>query len=148
MNLKRYSIGVISSFVSLMVLGYLLHGVLLKPMYATAPAGLLRTDPEMMARFHWLVLGNLLFAAAATWIYAYGVESKPWLAQGVRYGVALWILGVLAPNLIMFTIQPWTRNIMIKITLADLVSMVVTGVVIAAVYKNSSGIPRSSRATA
>ena len=148
MNLKRYSLGVVASFISMMVLGFLLHGMALKATYATAPPGLLRSDPEFMARFHWLALGYLLFAAAATWIYAYGVENKPWLAQGVRYGLALWALGSLMPNFVMFATQPWTRHIMIRATLADLVIMLVAGVIIAGVYKNSAGIPRTNRAAA
>lgn len=148
MNMKRYFLAVVSAFVSLMALGFLLHGMALKAAYSMAPAGLLRSDPEFMARFHWLALGYLLFAAAATWIYAYGVENKPWLAQGVRYGLALWALATLMPNFVMFATQPWPRELMVKATLADLVMMVVTGVVIAAIYKNSAGVPRSAGARA
>ena len=148
MNLKRYSLGVVASFVSMMVLGYLLHGMALKSTYAAAPAGMLRSDADFGAHFHWLALGYLIFALAATWIYAYGVENKPWLAQGVRYGLALWALGTLMPNFVLFAVQPWPRGIMIRGTLADLVIMLVAGVIIAGVYKGSAGIPRSSRATA
>ena len=28
-------------------------------------------------------------AGAFTWIYARGVENKPWLGQGLRFGVAV-----------------------------------------------------------
>lgn len=144
MNWKKYALAVVSSYVVMMLLGFLLHGVALKESYASAPAGLLRSDPEFMARFHWLALGYLIFALAATWIYAYGVENKPWLAQGVRYGLALWALAALMPNFVMFATQPWPRAIMIRATLADLVITVAAGLTIAAVYRGSAGIPRSS----
>ncbi len=148
MNWKKYAVAVVGSYVATMLLGFLLHGNALKETYATAPAGLLRSEADMMARFHWLALGYFIFALAATWVYAYGVENKPWLAQGVRYGLALWALVTLTPNFVMFAVQPWTRGIMIPSTLADLVIMVAAALVIAAVYKGSAGIARSSGAGA
>jgi hypothetical protein len=149
MNMKRYLLAVVAAFVSLMALGGLFHGMLLKATYAPAVGtGLMRTEPEMMARFHFLALGYLVFAFAAVWIYAYGVESKPWLGQGIRYGIALWALGTLMPSLTYYAVQPWDAMMLTKGTAADLAIMLVTGVVIAAIYKNSAGIPRSSRAAA
>jgi hypothetical protein len=148
MNWKRYGIGVVTSYIVLMLLGFLLHGKLLAPVYKTAAPGLLRSDPEFMARFHFLALGYLVFALAAVWIYAYGVENKPWPAQGVRYGIALWVLASLMPTMVGYAIQPWPGDILVKGSAADLVMMVVAGVTIAAVYRKSAGIPRSSRAAA
>jgi hypothetical protein len=149
MNMKRYFLGVLGAFVSLMILGWLLHGTLLKATYAPAiTAGLMRTEPEMMARFHFLALGYLAFALAAVWIYAYGVERKPWLGQGVRYGIALWVLGSLTPSLAFYAVQPWEPTMMAKSTGVDLVIMVITGLVIAAIYRESAGIPRSAGARA
>ena len=148
MNWKKYSIAVVISFVAMMLLGYVLHGVMLKESYATLPSGMLRSDADFTARFHWLALGHLILALAATWIYAYGAENKPWIAQGIRYGLALWAIAVLFPNFTMFAVQPWVRMVMVKHTLADLVVMLVTGLCIAAVYRGSAGIPRSSGAAA
>lgn len=146
MNWKKYSIAVVISFVAMMLLGYVFHGVMLKPSYATLPAGMMRSEADFNAHFHWLALGHLIFALAATWIYAYGVENKPWLAQGVRYGLALWAVGTLFPNFVMFAVQPWERMIMVKGTLADLVVMLVAGLCIAGVYRGSAGIARASGA--
>jgi hypothetical protein len=148
MNWKKYSIAVVVSFVAMFLLAYLLHGVMLKPSYATLPAGMLRSDADFMARFHWLALGYLILALGATWIYAYGVENKPWMAQGIRYGLALWAIATLYPNFVMFTVQPWVRMVMVKSTLADLVIMLVGGLCIAGVYRGTAGIPRSSGAGA
>jgi hypothetical protein len=132
-----------------MVLGFLFHGILLKGAYGSAvTSGLMRTQPEMDARFHFLALGQLVFALAAVWIYAYGVEAKPWLAQGIRYGIALWALSSLMGALVGYFVQPWPADLLMKSSAADLVICGVTGVVIAAVYKNSAGIPRSSAARA
>ena len=148
MNMKRYFLGVVSAFVSLFALAFLLHGMALTATYKTAPQTMFRPEAEFMQRFHFLALGYLVFAFAAVWIYAYGVENRPWLGQGVRYGIALWALGAVMPGMISFTIQPWPADVILKATLADLLIMVVTGVVIAAVYKNSAGIPRSAGAGA
>lgn len=148
MNMKRYFLGVVGAFVSLFGLAFVLHGIALQAAYKTAPQAMFRPEAEFMQRFHFLALGYLVFALAAVWIYAYGAESKPWMGQGVRYGIALWALGSLTPGLISFTIQPWPADVMVKATLADLVIMVGTGLLIAAIYKNSAGIPRSAGARA
>src|SRR5262249_17352398 len=137
MNWKKYSIAVVISFVAMMVLGYLLHGVMLKASSAALPAGMMRSEADFGAHFHWLVLGHLILALAATWVYAYGVENKPWIPQGVRYGLALWAIASLYSNFVMFAVQPWVRGVMVKHTLADLVVMLVAGLCIAAVYRGS-----------
>jgi hypothetical protein len=147
MNWKKYGLAVVISYVAMMLLGYLLHGVALKATYATAPAGMLRSEADFNAHFHWLALGYFLFALAACWVYAYGVENKSWLGQGVRYGLALWAMGTLMPNFVGFAVQPWPRDIAVKGTLADLVIMLVAGLCIAGVYRGSAGIPRTSGAT-
>ena len=148
MNWKKYGIAVVISYVAMMLLGYLLHGVMLKATYATLPAAMMRSEADFGAHFHWLALGYLILALAATWIYAYGVENRPWMAQGIRYGLALWALVTLYPNFVMFAVQPWDRMVMVKSTLADLVIMLVAGLCIAGVYRGSAGISRSSGAGA
>jgi hypothetical protein len=125
-----------------------LHGVMLKPSYAELPAGMMRSEADFGAHFHWLALGHLLLALGATWVYAYGAENKPWMAQGIRYGLALWTIAVLYPNFVMFAVQPWSRGIMVKGTLADLVVMLVAGLCIAGVYRGTAGIARSSSVAA
>lgn len=144
MNMKRYFLGVVGAFVSLFALSFLLHGMALQAVYKTAPQAMFRPEAEFMQRFHFLVLGYVVFAFAAVWIYAYGVERKPWMGQGVRYGIALWALGSVMPSLISFALQPWPADVTVKASAADLLIMVVTGLVIAAIYKNSAGIPRSA----
>jgi hypothetical protein len=148
MNMKRYFLGVVGAFVSLFGLAFVLHGMALQSAYKTAPQTMFRPEAEFMQRFHFLALGYLVFALAAVWIYAYGAEAKPWLGQGVRYGIALWALGAVMPGMVSFAIQPWPADVMLKATLADLLIMVITGVVIAGIYKNSAGIPRSAGARA
>ena len=144
MNWKKYGLAVVVTFVSMFLLGFLLHGVLLGATYKMAPAGMLRAEP----RIPYIALGYLLFAMAACWVYAYGVENKPWLGQGVRYGLALAAMGAFMPNFVGFAVAPWPREIAIRATLADFVIMLVAGVCIAGIYRGSAGIPRSSGASA
>lgn len=146
MNMKRFLLGSVGSFVGMMLMGFLLHANLLKTSYSAAPAGLLRSGSD--ERFPFLMAGYLVFAMAATWIYSYGVERKAWIGQGIRYGIALWVLGSAMPGLVGYAIQPWPGDLMAKSVSADLAIMLVGGLIIAVVYKNSAGIPRSSGASA
>jgi len=36
-----------------------------------------------------MILAHVILAGAFVWIYSRGVEAKPWLAQGFRFGLAI-----------------------------------------------------------
>jgi hypothetical protein len=132
--MKKHWIAVIGVFLSMMVLGWLLHGILLAPTYQAAVGPSMRPQSEMMAHFHFIVLANLFFALAFVWIYAHGVEDKPAVGQGLRLGIAVWALASLAPVLIGHAVQPWPLNIALTSTAADFVMMVVSAIVGAVLY--------------
>jgi hypothetical protein len=50
---------------------------------------LMRPESEAQKLMHWMILAHVLMAGAFTWIYVRGVENKPWLGQGLRYGLAV-----------------------------------------------------------
>ena len=52
----------------------------------------MRPMPEVWNRFPLMLLAQLLTAVGFTWIYLKGKEDKPWLAQGIRYGLAIAVL--------------------------------------------------------
>ena len=71
-----------------MIGGVVVHGMLLKGDYLALP-NLFRPEAEAGALFPLMILAHVLMAGAFVWIYARGVEPKPWLAQGVRFGLAV-----------------------------------------------------------
>ena len=94
---KKFFIAWLVLFIVWMAGDFLVHGVLLKSDYLQL-ARLYRSDEESQAYFTWMLLAHVLMAGAFAWIYVHGREAKPWMAQGVRYGIAAGLLGV-APRL-------------------------------------------------
>ena len=58
-----------------------------------------------------MLLAQLLTAVAFTWIYLKGKEAKPWLAQGIRYGVAVALLATIPVNLVHYAVMPFPREL-------------------------------------
>ena len=85
---KRFFLAWAVTFVAWMALSFVVHGVLLGAEYDRLP-NLFRPDAEAQQYVRLIVLAHLLMAGAFVWLYAHGVEAKPWVAQGLRFGIAL-----------------------------------------------------------
>jgi hypothetical protein len=77
-NWKKLLLTFMAVFVVLTVLGYVIHAVLLASDYQSV-SHLFRRQPFMP----FLLLGNASFSLAFVWIYAMGVEAKPWVKVAV-----------------------------------------------------------------
>jgi len=134
MNWKRYGMAVVAVFVVMLVFGYVVHGMLLAEDYR-ALTSIMRSEEDAMAHFPYMLLAQLLMALAVVWIYAKGVEPKPWLGQGVRFGLALWVLSGVAVYLIYFAVEPLPSSLVVKQIVYGLLEGVPVGIVAAAVYR-------------
>src|SRR6185503_7343123 len=85
---SKFVISVVAMFVLSMGIGFLIHGAILHGEYAKLP-NLMRTEAEAQKLFGLMFLAPLLFALGFSWIYIQGKETRPWLGQSFRYGVAL-----------------------------------------------------------
>src|SRR5712692_7260692 len=93
MNWKRFFGAVAAVFVVGMIMGFVIHGKLLEADYKSL-GPLMRSPQDGEAHFPYLVLGFVLFSIAFAWLYAKGVEDKPWIGQGLRFGFVTWFFGV------------------------------------------------------
>jgi hypothetical protein len=134
---KKFLIAWVVLFIAWMAGDFLVHGVLLKSDYLQL-AGLYRSEAESQAYFQWMLLAHVLMAAAFAWIYARGREAKPWLAQGVRYGVAVALLGVIPGYLIYYAVQPLPGVMVVKQIIFSGVLIVVLGIIVAWLYRDTA----------
>jgi len=51
-----------------------------------------------------MILAHVILSGALVWIYVRGAEAKPWMAQGVRFGVAVALLTVVPTYMIYFVV--------------------------------------------
>ena len=90
---KKFLIAWIVIFVAWMAGNFVVHAVLLHDDYAQL-ANLFRPEADAQHYFPWMILAHAILAGALVWIYTRGVEAKPWLAQGVRFGIAVTLLTI------------------------------------------------------
>ncbi len=131
---KKLVVAWLIVFVAWMGGSFLVHGTLLRADYAALPS-LFRPEAEAQQYFYLMLLAHLLMAGAFVWIYSRGVEGTPWVGQGVRYGIAIALLGVVPTYTIYFVVQPMPGAMVVKQIAYDGILVVVLGVITAAVYR-------------
>ncbi|MBI1733428.1 MAG: hypothetical protein HYR49_11775 [Gammaproteobacteria bacterium] len=131
---KKFLIAIVVMFVLSMLIGFTVHGVLLHADYAQLQ-NLYRTEEDQMSYMHWMLLAHVLIAAAFVWIYQQGRKDTPWLAQGIRYGIAIAVLTTVPWYLIYYAVQPLPGMLVVKQIVFDSIGTVVMGVVVAWLYR-------------
>jgi len=129
MNMNFAISAAVMAVMSLM-LGFVVHGWLLGPDYKSLGA-LFRADEQQMNLFGFMIAAHVLIGVGFTWIYRMGREAKPFLGQGVRFGLAVAVLSIIPTYLIYYAVQPMPGNVVAKQIVFDTIAMVLMGIVCA-----------------
>jgi len=129
---KKFLVAWLLVFALYMAGGMLVHGVILGDDYMAT--GLMRPEAEAQKLMHWMILAHVLMAGAFTWIYVRGVENKPWLGQGLRYGLAVAVLFV-PIYMIYYVVQPTPGALAARQVVLDTILTLVLGAVVAFLYR-------------
>ena len=132
----RFLISVVALFVTSMILGIVVHGLLLGADYQKLTPNLFRAEQDSQAHFAWMLIAHVLMAVGFTWVYRAGRNSRPWLGQGVRFGLAIAVLATIPGYLIYYAVQPMPSDLVVKQVVFDTISMVVMGIVAAFVNRD------------
>jgi hypothetical protein len=84
-----------------------------------------------------IFVGYLAFAIGAVWVYSHGVEDRPWLGQGLRFGLAVWLILTVPSFLIEYATQPVPEMLVAKQIGFELINKLILGVVIAAIVRKA-----------
>ena len=144
LNWKKYLIGSIVVFVAYTAAGYLIHEVLLASAYRQEEVvRLLRPEAEIWKRMPLGYFANLVLALVFCYIYTRGVEAgKHWLGQGVRYGLLMATLVSLPTALLQYMLYPLPLALAFQWIVYGYGQMLVAGIVVAAIYRLPTGLPR------
>jgi uncharacterized membrane protein HdeD (DUF308 family) len=118
---------------------YILHDILLKPAYDLAPL-LYRSQPAMMHHFWSMIVGQILFAIGAVLVYQRGRENKPWLGQGIRFGILLAIVAVAPGIFAAYTVYPIRHELALHWMIGDGILAIIDGIVIAAICQTHTAV--------
>jgi len=134
---KKFIIAWALIFVAWFLGSFVVHGVLLHSDYAQLP-NLFRTEADAQKYFPLMILAHVILSGALVWIYARGAEAKPWVAQGVRFGIVVALLTVVPNYMIYFVVQPMPGNMVLKQIVYDGVLMVILGMIVAWLYRTAA----------
>jgi hypothetical protein len=137
MDAKRLIGAIVAAFVILFVAGFLIHDVWLGSTYGEMRASGFSFRPEgAMQQRLWLIwVSDLLYSILFAWVYAKGVEAKPWAAQGVRYGIVVTLFTIVPATLNDYVVYSLPHRLVVDWMVAGLVTLVVMGLAVAAILR-------------
>ena len=131
----RFVTSVVVLFVLSMTIGFVVHAVLLNADYVQLQH-LFRTPADAQRYFPYMLLAHVFMAVGITWIYRAGRDARPWLGQGLRFGLALFVLVTLPTYLIYFAVQPMPSDVVAKQIVLDGIGIVLLAMVAAAINRD------------
>jgi len=134
---KKFLLAWIVLFVAWFMGSFVVHGLLLHSDYMLL-TNLFRPESDEQKYFPFMILAHVILSGAFVWIYARGVEAKPWLAQGVRFGVAVALLTIVPTYMIYFVVQPMPGAVVVKQIVCDGVLLVILGAIVAWLYRDTA----------
>jgi hypothetical protein len=132
MNIKKLIPTIIVVFIAANVFGFVIHAILLKPDYLPLASHYRAMGEEKML---FISLAYLSFAIGSVWVYAKGVENKSWLGQGIRFGIAMWLILAIPSFFIAYAVQPVPGMLVVKQVLFEGVDKILLGLITAALYR-------------
>lgn len=132
---KKFFISWLVVFIAWMLGSFVVHGMLLHADYLKLP-NLFRSEADAQHYFALLLLAHVIMAGAFVWIYARGIDAAaPWMAQGMRFGIAAALLAVVPTYLIYYAVQPTPGALVAKQIVFDAILVVVLGIIAAFMYR-------------
>ncbi len=137
MSFKKLALAFVVVMVLSSIANFLIHGMLLQGSYLATPQ-LLREQQDASSHAPFLLLGFAIFTLGFVWIYAKGVEDKPWIGQGLRYGFAAWLIATASRYVVYYAIQPWSVGVVAAQIGLELIMMLVLGLAVAVILRRGA----------
>jgi hypothetical protein len=132
--MKRMVFAVFAGFVVQLGGLFLIHSVLLRQDYLDT-AALWRPREAQIMRVWAMLLAVLIYVVGAVLVYVRGVEQKPWMGQGIRFGILLALVAVVYGSLSGWVILPIPHMLAVKWILSESLLSVVFGLAVAGICK-------------
>lgn len=134
---KRFLVSVVVLFVASMACGFLVHGTLLAGEYTKlANAGVYRTPEQAQPLMVFMLVANLAYSIGLTWIYRMGRDNRPWIGQGLRFGLAVATLTTIPTYLIYYVVTPMPSDVVAQQIVLDLIVNVALGMLTAFINRD------------
>jgi hypothetical protein len=137
MSLKKIALAAVICYVVLMATNWLIHDVWLMKDYLASQESY-RPISQMMHKIWVMWIGQALFAAMFCWIYARGAEAKPWVAQGIRYGIVMTLFTVIPYSMGEYVVYNIPHTIVEKWMMAGCAQLIILGLIVAGICQKQT----------
>lgn len=137
--MKKVVIASVAVFILLMATNYFVHSILLMPDYDAIPLSH-RNLAGIEHRFWAMVIGQIFFSIMFAYIYTRGTENKPWMVQGIRYGILVTFLTVVPTSLAEYVVYIVPYMLVIKWMIAGGIQLILAGLLVAGIFKSSAAV--------
>jgi hypothetical protein len=131
MNWKRFWMAGLVTYVVVQALDLVTNAVFMKSANELLK-GLWR--PNMMSRMWVMYVVGAVVTLLFTYIFVKGREGKG-IAEGVRYGIIIWLFVSVPMNVSMWVLLPIPHIIVLRWMLIGLLEMLIAGILVAVIYK-------------
>jgi len=134
---KKFIIAWVVIFVVWMVGSFLIHALWLGATYEVMTS-VYRPAAEQEQLFPFMLLAHALLAGGFVWIYRRGRENKPWLAQGLRFGVVIAMFAPIPRYLIYYSVQSMSSSLLVNQIIGETILLLILGPLVAFLYRDTS----------
>jgi len=137
--MKKFIGATAAAFGVLFVAGFLIHGIWLDNSYRQMrDAGFSFRPEDAMRHKLWIVwFSDFLYSLLFVWIYARGVEEKPWVGQGIRYGILMTLFTIVPGTLNDYVAYDLPHILAIKWMAAGLITLIIMGLTVSAILQKT-----------
>lgn len=129
---KRIMVSTLAVFITMMVFGFVVFGVLLGDFYA-ANQGDLAVRPEGEVLMGWLAVAELIMSYTFVLIWSHDAQDKG-VNEGIRFGFFMGLFWA-SVEIMNYAFMPMQMNVMIIGFILDLVMFMLAGAVLSVVWK-------------
>jgi len=131
MNMKKMVLASLAVFGAFEVMDYIIHGVILSPVYAQL-AHLWRQD--MMSKMWLMALSTLVMSVMFVYIFIKGYENKG-IAEGLRFGIVAGLFMNVIGMFSQYVMYPIPFSLAVKWFIFGMLEFIIAGIVAALIYK-------------
>ncbi len=136
MNFNRVGLAALAGWVTYMVLGFLIHGVMLDDMWqGLIRDGVARSTANANALLPLGMALALPGALAFAYAYAKGYEGGSGLQEGLRFGVLVGLMLVIFGITWNYNVFPLPTNYLTSVAVATVIEFAAIGMVVGLIYR-------------
>ena len=131
MNTKKFLIASLAVFITLLILDFVIHNLLLASAYESVQEAF---RPDMMDKKWIMYLTGIIFSLLFVYIFSKGYEGKG-IIEGAKYGLIIGLVVYLVGSYNQYVVYPLPYGLVLKWFIYGTIELIIAGIVLVFVYK-------------